>query len=54
MLELQRITLKRNGKVYHVDCCREFKDSVELNEYIKRFDTKFSIGALKHKEIKTN
>ena len=51
MIQLQRITLRRNSKTYNLNCKRLYKNSEAMNEAIKPLLRKYEIGALKHQEI---
>ena len=43
---MQRITLKRGGKIYRIKTRKQFSDSEEMNLYLLKFKQKFEIGAV--------
>ena len=51
MIELQRITLKRDGAIRHIKCSRYYKDSEAMNNALKYFTAKYELGSLRCVEV---
>jgi len=51
MIQLQRITLKRNNTIRHIKCKRLYKDSEAMNEALKPLLSKYEFGSLLQQEV---